>query len=437
MDTERILLFTKLLALLVTVCVLVASSSAAIALDAYNAARVLSEQVFTLTPEEGVTVTLRGVMPSSGYAEAKPAGIEDEGVLHAYDITIRYPDGAEFEPAPDAPVSVRFESAAIAEAIADKSTELSVEHITDSGETESVFLSVAEDDRAEFLAGSFSVYLIREEDGELKTPRKTFWYLDSNWAEYTDNSGNDNSAYYVSGLYQFPNTAGEMISAQTVKNGEKLHPIVLPANYDWGSFYGWYVVALDFEKSQAATVADTDKPAEQITKITDLTKFVYKWEDNPTLIMSDSTIDVTADRDEDVFLAPHYSKYRFVNFHEHIRVGEEVSNIVARKLLVLGNNNSDTVDISDVAAKSPVPEHEIFFGWQYGNRTLQTRRATGDIIPQSITVTEADLNGGDSIDLYAVFRNACWIYFVQGERDWNARYLGAMFAYLYDETIRL
>ena len=49
-----------------------------------STAAELSEQTFELEPEDGVTVTLKGLMPTDGYAEAKKADVDEEDVLHAY-----------------------------------------------------------------------------------------------------------------------------------------------------------------------------------------------------------------------------------------------------------------------------------------------------------------------------------------------------------------
>lgn len=70
----------KLTALLVVTAMFL-TSSPVIALDTLRAAEQLSEQTFTLTPEDGVTVTLSGLMPVRGYAEAQPADVAGEDVL--------------------------------------------------------------------------------------------------------------------------------------------------------------------------------------------------------------------------------------------------------------------------------------------------------------------------------------------------------------------
>jgi hypothetical protein len=302
-------------------------------------------------------------MPDNGYAEAKPAEADGEGVLHAYDITIHYAGGGEFEPAEDAPINVSFESAAIAEANANEDTSLAVEHITDDGEVEDIYLAFAKDDTAKFVAESFSVYIIREQEGgELKTPRKVFWFLDSKWTEYRDAPSEDSGvpseavpgAQYLSGLYLFPNTEGEMVSTQIVKDGEKLHPIVMPENYDWGSFIGWYQVELDLDASKLETQKETGANIDSITQ-DNLTQYVYTWPDDPVQFNMDNEISVTETEDTYVYLAPLFSRYRFVNFRDHERVGDGPSNIVARKLLVFGDDTKPPLTSATSPQIRPTP----------------------------------------------------------------------------------
>lgn len=395
----------------------------------------LRQQTFTLTPEEGVTVTLSGLLPSGGSAEAKPANVEGDNVLHAYDITIFDARHADFEPADGQPIDVSFQSDAIKRALADGSNDLTVEHITDSGKTEEVELTFAEDDEVSFSADSFSIYVIRDHDNDdtVQTPRKTFYFLSQYYESYlgTD-EGHEEDDRYVSGLYTFPNNQNEMVSSQIVCNNETLHPIVMPENFDWGYFYGWYEVELDLEASKQATSAATGTPAEQLTEA-DLTQFVYQWEDEPERVDAETPIVVT--EDETVYLAPLYSNYRFLSFHETDHDEEEHCTLIARKLLALGHNRQANVEISDVTAISPDPQKLVFYGWKFKDHIYQTRLSTGDTVYQEITVTADDADEDFSIDLYPVFKEARWITFVHGEQGWNAQYLGAIFAYLYDESI--
>ena len=120
----------RTVAILTAVIMMFTAAPTAIALETFRTAMLLTEQTFTLYPEEGVTVTLEGVMPADGHAEAQPADIEGDDVLHAYDITIYYANGKEFEPDESRPIGVSFQSDTLAGAIADGDTAISVEHIT-------------------------------------------------------------------------------------------------------------------------------------------------------------------------------------------------------------------------------------------------------------------------------------------------------------------
>lgn len=137
----------KLTSLVLAIVMLATSGFVSIALDNTFSLRELTEQTFTLTPEKGVTVTLHGLMPKNGSADAKLAEVEGEDVLHAYDISIYYADGGEFEPASDSPINVSFQSKEIKKAIKDENTTVEVEHIADNGEKEEIDLSSAKKDK--------------------------------------------------------------------------------------------------------------------------------------------------------------------------------------------------------------------------------------------------------------------------------------------------
>ena len=154
-----------------------------------STAAELSEQTFELEPEDGVTVTLTGLMPTDGYAKAKTVTVEEEDVLHAYDITIYYRNGKEFEPDEGSPISVCFNSKAIADAIKDEDVSLEAEHIADDGKKESVELTSAAGGEAVFEAESFSIYLIKEHDDnseDTATPRVFYHFLSQNYTQVQD-----------------------------------------------------------------------------------------------------------------------------------------------------------------------------------------------------------------------------------------------------------
>ena len=427
----------KLTALLVVTAMFL-TSSPVIALDTLRAAEQLSEQTFTLTPEDGVTVTLSGLMPVRGYAEAQPADVAGEDVLHAYDITIHRSDGTEFEPDSGSPIAVSFKSTDIARAIADEETSLTVAHIDDSGKETAVELTDAEGGEVCFDAESFSIYVIyeHENDGDLQKPRKTFYFLSDQFSDYTDGT-TEGSGLYESGLYRFPNAAGQMVSTQIVKDGERLHQIVMPNNNEFGAFYGWYVVELDRQKSIEATISDSQGAIPAGTDLTtdQLTRFVYKWGDNPENVTGDTVIHVSEDvsEDEDVFLAPLFNNFRFVVF-----LGPDddsgKTDIAMRKIIVLGENRTATVELSDVVAEPLPGSDQSFYGWEYNGTVYQTRGSGNEVIEKSLTLTDADFpDGTDTVQITPVFKKTGFIVFDLQAVD--AEPLGAMHAFLYDPNV--
>ena len=154
-----------------------------------STAEELCEQTFELNPEDGVTVTLKGLMPTDGYAQAKAVNVNEENVLHAYDITIFYRNGKEFVPDEGSPISVSFNSKAIADAIKDEDVSLKAAHIDDNGEAESVALPSAAGGEAVFEAESFSIYFIKEHDNSseyTETPRVFYHFLSPDYTVVQD-----------------------------------------------------------------------------------------------------------------------------------------------------------------------------------------------------------------------------------------------------------
>lgn len=249
-------------------------------------------------PEKGVTITLKGLMPTGGYAEAKPASVEEEDVLHAYDISIYYRNGKEFEPYENSPISVSFGSKAIDKAIKDDSVSLEAEHIADNGKTESVELLSAEDGKANFEVDSFSIYVIKAHDDDTETtqnPRFIYHFLSPDYTLVEDIAGSED--YYAAKEYRFPNKHNEMVSTQIIKNGESLQEIVMPENNEAGMFYGWYVVSCVGE-DEYGTVS-------------------YRWSGDLERQSFNEPINFPAgtNTDQDIYLAPLFGHYRFLTFH--------------------------------------------------------------------------------------------------------------------------
>lgn len=421
----------RAMALMMAVVMMIASAPAAIALETFRMAEdALGEQTFVLTPEAGVTVTLEGVMPIGGYADAVSADVEGEDILHAYDITIYYPDGSAFEPDDDSPISVSFKSDAIAEA----------EHITDGGETESVELIAAEDGEAVFEADSFSIYIIKYHDDNTdatETPRIIYHFLSPNYTQVTEGS----DIYYTASAYSFPNKHNDLVTQQIVKNGESLQEVVLPENAESGLFYGWYKVHF---RSETGGV------------------YSYDWGNSieqPERQSFNTPISVTSSTDTHVYLAPLFGHYRFLTFHQDVKGGPNQNVIIARKLVVLDSNREAVMKISDVRAPSTNPNRIVFWGWEYthdsegddydegpeGDESTEILRTVNDDdseIEQSITIHDDHMIVGvqpssDDIakmifNIWPVFKEARWFYFDTGGN--GADYVPARFVTVGEPT---
>lgn len=408
----------KAVSLLMAAVMLITATPAAVALDTAALPGGLLEQVFTLMPEDGVTVTLSGFMPKNGSAEAKPADVAGDDVLHAYDISIFYPGGNEFEPDEENPISVSFQSNAIAEAIEEDNTTLEVEHIADSGKSESVALISAEDGEAVFDAECFSVYVIRTHTANDETlkPRKTFHFLSPDYTQIDDGS----ETYYKSALYKFPDKVNEMVSTQTVTDGESLQEIVLPENRDAGLFYGWYEVIFDGEADDG--------------------EYKYHWgTEEPKHIPFNEPIEVKEKTDTDVYLAPLFGHYRFLTFHQDVEGSDNANTIITRKLITLGEEKRCTMKISDVRAPSVNPNRIVFWGWKYTHHAtdswikdgskveeIQTVAVDDSEIVQSITIEDTNEISTTNLDvksmifdIWPIFKEARWTYFESGGNGAN------------------
>lgn len=424
-NSMMIRMSSKLLALFMAAAMLFSSMSPAIAVDSFRLLRELSDQVFTLNPENGVTVTLSGLMPVGGYAEAENADVEEKDVLHAYDITIFYSDGSEFEPDEASPINVSFQSGDITDALGDADISLEVEHITDSGTTESVEIRDSSDGEVVFEAESFSVYIIKTHaaSDENLRPRKTFHFLSPSYTQIEE----DGNTYYRSGVYQFPNKLNELVATQTVTDGESLQEIILPDNNDSGLFYGWYEV--NFVRKETVNNAEV---------------YTYYWgSQEPKHVPFNEPIEVSEEEDTDVYLAPLFGHYRFLTFHQDVENSPNAATIITRKLITLGNDRKCELKISDVRAPSSNPNRIIFWGWKYthrdtdsfvgtdGSKTeiIRTVGADDSEIDASITIEDTNVIASRQpteeqlremiFDIWPVFREARWIYFESGGNGAN------------------
>ena len=440
--TSKFRMIVRVTALLLVAVMLITAVPTAIALETVRSTGALIEQTLTLSQEQGVTVTLSGLMPQDGHAEAEPVDMGEDDVLCAYDITIFYPDGTVFEPDEEEPISVSFKSDEIGEAISNQDMELTVTHIADNGDTEEVPLTAAEGNEACFEADSFSIYVIHthENDKNNQSPRITFHYLSNHYSQYAPAGEEENIGdriFYEPDLYYFPNKADENVSIQIVKDGECLQPVLMPQNFDWGYFYGWYKVTIDEEKSAAATERAKADAAAHGLPSANIQRYVYEWTgETPEMVDTETPISVA--EDQDVYLAPLYTSYRFVSFRD-VSVDEGgTGDVVTRKVIALGENDKVSVKISDVKADHTNPS-KIFYGWHYVDKdgtvhVYKTRYSTGEEQIRFIEVSRNDVPEGGSLDLYPIFRDAAWVNFASGLDDWGASALEAQFSYLDPST---
>ncbi|MBQ9680338.1 MAG: InlB B-repeat-containing protein [Ruminococcus sp.] len=414
----------KVISLLLAVAMFFTSGSTVTALDTLQAMRSLIEQTYTLTPEEGVTITLEGLMPANGSAEAESAQVEEEGVIHAYDISIYYADGTTFEPSEASPITVSFMSDAIADAIEDDAV-LEVEHIADSGKTESIELISAEDDQATFEAESFSVYVIKthDENNENLNPRRTYHFLSPKFSQ----TEIDGVTHYQAPAYEFPNKLQEMVTTQTIRSGESLQEIVLPENDNSGLFYGWFVVQYS-GRTEDVTTTENDV---EVTR----TNYIYDWGNGtPEHVEFNEPITFSDTDDSDIWLAPLFGRYRFLTFHQDVKGSANENVIVSRKLIALGDDRKCTLSISDVRAPSTNPNRIIFWGWEFTHtegdslkgqtETIQTVSVDDSEIPSTITIEDKRVINGIQptdeeqrhmiYDIWPVFKEARWVYFDNG-----------------------
>ncbi len=358
--------------------------------------RVKKQKLNIEKPEDGVLFDFDGYLPENTNIEIEPVkGEKDE--IHHYDITIYDDEGKVFQPIVGRPIKITIRSEKIEQANEDNK-ELVAYHQAENQEQEEIEIVSAKKDYVIFEASHFSEYLIREHEGddELITPRRTYHFLSYQYQE-TQTSG-----VYEAGSFNFYTTAGDLIDYQIIKDGDSLQMVPNPPNKTEEYFYGWYVVQYHGEENGLVQ---------------------YSWPHNSERIRFNREIDVPETEDTDVYLAPVYSDYRFVTFHENEFGQPNANNVLTRKLVKLGDDNTQDVLISDVRAKTPDSQRIVFWGWSYGDSQKQTVDSLGNEMTQYFEVTGTD----EEIDLYPVFKQARWLTFVAGESGSGAEYVPAMF----------
>ena len=367
-----------------------------------------------------------------GYLEEVNSALEETEAekVHLFDITIMK-DGNECQPNDGYPVSMKIELEET------KAEELTVVHFSDEpgiGEAEIVENTTlpGENDSTivEFSAESFSVYAIVEHEGEeVVTPRFTIHYLSPVTDLSTQETVSGENYIYTVPAYEFLNKAGSKQTTQIIKDGETLEMIVNPPNRPNEFFYGWYVVdctsVTGSEYSFQWTSSPKHLPFGVPVSVTDNGdgSFTMTWMNNGQTYSETAQIDPT-DYSAHIYVAPIYEDYCFVNFHELAYAVSNTSNLLTRKLIILGSDGTERVLVSDVSALSTDTIRKIFRGWQYrANNTwisVQTVDDNTNTITKYIDVT------GD-VDLYPYFQEGRWLYFNVGDSGNGAQYVPAQF----------
>ncbi|MCD8023439.1 MAG: leucine-rich repeat protein [Lachnospiraceae bacterium] len=145
----------------------------------------LTQQTLTVTADSAI-ITVSGMLPEGATVTATPVEVEDDelNIVMAFDISIYYADGTEYEPE-DGTVSVTIQSDAI-------SGDNDVYYIPDEGDAEKVD-SEAEDGAIAFDAEHFSIYAVTS--SETVYASGTMANADSEadaitWTLYQDIDGN-------------------------------------------------------------------------------------------------------------------------------------------------------------------------------------------------------------------------------------------------------
>ena len=407
--------------------------------DAEAAAEDVTERFAGyVCPEDRAEKTRKG-----GNEEETPA---ERTTLAAFDISIS--DGnREYQPDEDRPISVEIVDSRIP---ADREIELW--HIRDDGTEEKVEGITVEEGRIVFEATGFSVYVVVvHEDGTVAEPRVEFHFISRDDEARTDGT----SVYYATDPWSFKNKDGKIQHTQILKDGETLELITDPPNLADKHFYGWYVV------DPFVISGTTDEYG--IGKSD--SKLYYTWPANPDPISFEKAITVqeknvsigdtvhwslegvsgagTVDRDGSlhVFLAPVYDKYNFINFMLYARDAgvQGASNVMTRKLIVMGSAPGIDIRISDIRSTSKDAVHLIFMGWEYNAGTeenpdwiqIPTVDYTGaemkDPGRDGVYFTSDAMEEGTSIDLYPIFVEARWVDFVSGRTGSGATFIGSRF----------
>ncbi|MBP5494717.1 MAG: InlB B-repeat-containing protein [Lachnospiraceae bacterium] len=355
---------------------------------------------------------------------------EDLEFSKVFDIKIvdENDEAIEYEPTGDVDVSIRVIGVSLSEY-----PQVNVLHFVEDRNDENFLVydvdSTVNGESVEFTTDSFSVYVIvGHEGGDIETPRITINFL----APVTDidsQENNENGIYsYTVGSFSFLNKAGDWQTTQIVQDGETLERISNPPNLANKFFFGWYIVNVTSKGADYTfrwTASPKHLPFDIPIGVSDNGDgtFTMSWTVDGELFTETAEVDDT-DYSAHIYVAPIYQDYCFVNFHELAYAVSNNSNLLTRKLVILGDDGVENVLISDVSAQATDTIRRIFRGWQYRTNdtwiSVQTMDNSANVIRKTIDVT------GDT-DLYPYFQEGRWIYYNVGDSGNGAKYVPAQF----------
>ncbi len=244
-------------------------------------------------------------------------------------------------------------------------------------------------DSIRFAVESFSIFAIIEGDepGEDEPARRTYQFLDEKASGYEP--------------FSFYNKAGRKVSTQILKDGESLENVVYPETASNKIFLGWYLV--DYNPG---------------------TKQVTGWHDT---VQFETPLTVT--QTETVYVAPRFKTSYYVSFHlsyyGHVTPeGIDVYNdILTKKRVDVLSGETGEVVVGDVTAE-PLESGMRFVGWQ----EYKNGAAVGDVTytisgTGTIDTTVKKTGITSSIDIYPVYQEVHWIYYVAGAVGSGASYI--------------
>lgn len=315
---------------------------------------------------------------------AKALGTEHLSFARFFDISLIGSDGKEYQPNDNVSVTIRLmKDQAEAPAKGEK-TEYNVVHF---GKETEVLDAKTKGDAVSFKTGSFSVFAVADDQGQLKDEDGNPVHIRTYRFFAPDDTGDYKE-------YGIKTDQGGNVVPQKIKNGEKpVIPIVQPPESMQGAvFAGWYENIGEVGEE----ILDTEP---------------YDFNNIPEIT-----------EDEEIHLCAVFKKSVNVVFHEQYDESlDSYPVITTKKAEIINGQSSEPVDISKVTAKyfdkngnNATPEFE-FFGWSY-TKVQIPGTGISDVIEGSTITVEGETH------LYPVYKSVKWLSFNSGPTGSGATY---------------